>query len=946
MEKFINQLANFIHEKEYELQNLTIVFPSQRAKKYLQRALFEVYKRPVFSPQITTMDRWIKDCSLKSIIDPTRGLFQLYNIHKKKNPEGNQGFDEFLQWGKTLINDFDEIDRYLIDSKDLFRNLADIKEIENWSFNNEELTQAQKRFMEFWDLLPGYYKAYNELLEKENSCYMGGAYKEVATNLDLVFRANKETRFIFAGFNALSPAETSIIKQLHRMGRAELFIDADSFYLNDENHEAGYFIRKLLKELDISKPDFVRTNLISDEKEIEVINCAQSTGQAKVSATILAEQIPSNEFSETVLLLADEKLAVPVIKNIPLNVGQSNITLGLPLKYTAIRSWVDLLFRVQESFQQFRTKSIYHKDFIRFIKHPLIIAVSSEEERIEWTKIESKILDKNWLFISAKKLECSERLKELITLFFTPWNENANDAIRHIRKLNQVIFQEIKQEKFAIEKSILFHFDSALSRLENVLLEFAPSLFLKTFKTLFNQHWINESIAYYGNPLEGLQVMGLLETRLLDFKNIIVVGLNDGKMPPGNPIQTLIPMDLRRFHALPTPRDKQGLFAHHFYRLLHTAEKVWITYSSAEGGTGVEEPSRYILQLKLELARQNKAIQWREKFYTLTDDQQDNSEIKVEKTPAIIERLDEYFERKTSASALRTYLNCPLDFYFKYILGFGEEDQVEEEIEANTLGNFIHKTLEILYRPYAKQDENQEVVNENPSPIHGLVLENMQQLMPGVLKEQFESYYAYNKEVLLSGKNYLSYEVATHLTQRFLQTESTQLKREKANVYIESLEAVFERTLVVSIDGEDKKINFKGYIDRIDRFNGELRLLDYKSGKCATDQVTITDMKRSNAENESEHLLNQLKKKPYVFQLLLYNYLYFGKYKRYPEKTGIISMVNVQDGPFFLVNKLTANVPELMELFESVLEELIREIYDPTIFFEHNPTARFCMYCD
>jgi hypothetical protein len=826
----------------------------------------------------------------------------------------------------------------------LFRNLTDIKELENWSFDTEdELTPAQKRFMEFWDTLPKYYEAYNTLLEKEGETYMGKAYKTVATEINLVFQENKEAHFVFAGFNALSPAELQIMKQLERMGRAKIFIDADEFYLNDFEHEAGSFLRHLKTELQHPKMDFVGNNLATATKEINLINCAQPTGQAKVSATLLLDDIPINEQSETLVLLADEQLIVPVIKNIPNNIQQTNITLGLPLKHTAIRSWVDLIFKVQENFKQFKTRSIYHKDFIRFIKHPFVIAYISEEDQTELGKIELAILNNNWLFIHPNSLKCSEDFKALLKLSFKPWEDNHLETVQNLRSLNKLFYAQISTTTNAIEKSVLYHFDRSLVKLENVLEEFKPTINLNTFKTLFNQHWINESIAYYGNPLEGLQVMGLLETRLLDFKNIIIVGLNDGKMPPDNPIQTLIPMDLRRFHKMPTPREKQGLFAHHVYRLFHHAERVWITYSSADGDYGMDEPSRYIQQLKLELARINPSIQFKESFYTLSDEQQDSSAVSVPKTPAILERLDDYFLAKTSASALRTYMNCPLDFYYKYVLGFGEEDNVEEEIEASTFGSFIHNALETVYRPYAKYDREENEVVVQPKPVTSTAIEQMKTQLPDLLRKDFENHYQHNKEVLLTGKNYLSYEIANHLSLNFLKKEQSLLKKESGHFFIESLESSFERTLEIELEGLVKTIHFKGIIDRIDRFGGEVRLLDYKTGKCDTSKVKVAP--KRNANSDVEALIDNLNKSQYAFQLLMYNFLYFGKYQRYPQKTGIISLVNLKEGPFYLENTLTEDLPSLMKLFEEALIIIITEIYDKALPFEHDAKSLYCKYC-
>ena len=950
MSYFIDRIADHIFSEQIPLEHLTIVLPSQRAKKYLQRALFKAYGKPIFSPKIITMNRWVQELSPLPIIEPTRALFKLYDIHLKVDTEEPQTLDEFFKWGKTLLSDFDEMDRYLIDSKDLFRNLADIKDIENWSFNSEEeLTEGQHRFMRFWDLLADYHLHFNERLKKDGECYMGMAYRNLATNIDIAFQEDKETQFIFAGFNALSPAEISIMKQLRNMGRADVFVDADEYYLNDKNHEAGRFIRDLFSELKVKELDFVVDKIGTEKKNFNIINCAQPTGQAKVSATILSDQIPHNELSETLLLLADEKLVVPVMKNIPKNVEQTNITLGLPLKNTAIKSWVDMLFTVQEHFQQFNSKQIYHKDFVRFIKHPFITGFCNKAEMQAITKVEQTILNKNWTFIYPKQLELGERIAKLILLFFTPWKSTDKEySLEQIRTLNQTIYQGLDNDENAIERSILYHFDRSLVKLESVLEEFKPDLRLGTFKSLFNQHWINESIAYYGNPLDGLQVMGLLETRLIDFKNMIVVGLNDGSMPPTNPIQTIIPMDLRKYHNLPTPREKQGLFAHHFYRLLHQVENCWITYSSADRDMGgVDEPSRYIMQLQLELSRVNPLIEFKTSDYTISNEEEESEGLTIPKTDAILSRLDDYFGRRTSASAMKTALSCPLDFYYKYLLGFGEEDKVEEEIEASTFGNFIHNTLETLYDDFAQLDKKGNK-REHHKSLSVVDIDNMIKKQGAVMKQHFYTFFNLEANQNLEGKNYLSLEIAQHLTERFLQKEKKSLKDHKGHLFIVALEMELTKTLKLNIHGKEKEVNFIGFIDRVDDFEGKKRIIDYKSGKCTENDVKLTkaSAKAKTEEDVVLEFVKKLKSSKYVFQMLVYIMFFHEKFGEYPDKVGIVSMVNLNDGPFYLDNQLTETTEELMDLFEKALTKIVSDLYDTSVDFEHDVKSLYCDYCE
>lgn len=947
MEKFVNRIAKHVKSANYKLTDLTIVLPSRRAKKYIQKALFEEYDKAIFSPNIITIDEWVKNYTPQAVVDKTWSLFKLYEIHENIAGLENKGLDEFLKWGRTLLNDFDEIDRYLIGTDQMFTNLLDVKELEAWNVGEDQLTDSQKRFLLFWESLPEYYNAYKEMLSKEGAINMGAAYANFSQNLNILFEENNDARFVFAGFNALSKAEESIMHQLKKMGRAEIFLDADDYYMADKNHEAGMFLRDLSKRFALKKEDYFQEHYKKSSKKIDLINCKQSTGQAKAVATLLKNDIPVKEFSDTVVLLADENMVVPVLKNIPGKINEANITLGLPLKNTSLRSWVELIFNTQENFKRFNTKSLYYKDLLRLIKHPFVLAVLSEKDKNELSLLEDRIVRNNWLFLKIEQLKISKKVKEVFELITSPWDLSQKDytlrAVSKVRLMNDRLYKLVNKDDFTLEKAIIYNFDSTLVELQNVLDNFKPQINFNSFKNIFNEHWSTQSLAYFGNPLDGLQIMGLLETRLLDFKNILIVGLNEGSMPPNNPIQTLIPMDLRKFHGLPTPREKQGLFAHHVYRLLHHAENIWITYSSAERRMGVDEPSRYVHQIKLELSRAFENIVLTEKDYSIEDTQQSSEIISVAKSSTILERLDEYFEKGTSASALNKYLQCPLDFYYRYVLGFGEEQEVEEDIEANNFGSFIHNTLEELLKPFSKESDDRKAgLNVLPEDI-----DQMLKSYGVILQSEFKKHFDHKDEYLKTGKNFLSLNVADHLMKSILKSQREELiQNPDCKLFIKEVEGKFTKDLDIQLAQHKKRIKFVGYIDRIDDFNNETRIIDYKSGTCDTEKVKIAS---ARGKSEVESLIATLAKKPYVFQLLVYNMMYKEKHPDlpYPKKTGILSMVNLKDGIFYLENKLTKgdDIDDLMDLFIESLEKIVEEIYDEEIPFEHNSDAKYCKYC-
>lgn len=935
---FTDQIADYIKENNLELKNLTIILPSERAKKYISASLFKRYGRPILAPEMITIDRWVKGLSDKTVVDKTRLLIKLFSIQQQDPSQLDNSFDEFLTWGNLLLSDFDEIDRYMLDSKQVFKNLADIKEIENWSFGEDrELSPGQKRFMEFWEKIPIYYQKLNDLLDKEKVCYMGKAYRFVAENPDVVFKKNKEQIFLFAGFNALSKAEMDIMRQLHRLGRAHILINADEFYLNENNHEAGRFMRNLLSYLDVKTLPFVSNKLLKNEKSINIIECAQNTGQVKVASTLL-EGLNSEELSETLLLLADESLINPVLKNLPKSIGKANITLGLPLKNTSIRTWVELLFSIQENKVRFNTSSIYCRDLQKLWNHPLFVGILNSEQSLKITEFQNDQIRRNKIFQNSSSVSLGEVQDNLLELMISSWNNDWTLAIDNIRKMNDLIFQNLK-EKDLFEKAIVYEFDRSLIDFQNIVHEGLPQMNIRSFKHLFQLHWSSHSIAYHGNPMDGLQIMGLLETRLLDFKKIIVLGLNEGKMPPTNPIQTMIPMDLRKYHGLPTPRDKQGLFAHHFYRLLHSCEQMWVTFTSSKENIGSNEESRYLLQLELELSRQNPGIKIDRQFYSIPDETGSNELLSIEKNDEIFLRMDELHSRSVSASALKKYLECPLDYYYRYVLDFGEEESLEEEIESNTFGSFIHQVLEDLYRPFARRDNKGNPVVPQPRNITSFDIDDMLKKYEMMITKEFLKHFNNDRSSFDSGKNLLSYEMAKELTKRILLQEKEFLSKQTESVFIEYLEVNFEKSLELEIHGNKKQFNIKGTIDRIDSIGNKFRIIDYKSGKVEDDEVRST-------HTEIEGLVKSFGSKKHVLQLLFYAFLYENAVGQIPNEVGIVSLVRPSSGVFPLT--LTkSDLQQAVKDFPEALSQIFEEMYSKEIPFEHVPKQfSYCKYCE
>lgn len=954
MPNFIAYIAQFIANNYSNYAQLTVVLPSQRAIKYIQQELFRVHKHPVFSPNFITIDAFAKNLVDEELVDSVDLLFRFYQVYIKQGNDAD--FETFLNWAPMLIADCNEIDRYLVDALQLFKNLRDVKELENWSFDQgRELSESQRKFLEFWDQLKDYYSAINVDLSKDGLAYSGSVFRKAIENLDeRLDMVYGEQDFLFAGFNALSEAELQLMERLVKRGRAHILAEADSFYLHNLNHEAGLFIRTTKARI----PDlkiYLSNSLEQDVKQIQLVECAQAGSMLKVTQDLLS-QMSQTEINDTVLLLADESLIVPAIKHLPKTVGKANITLGLPLKLTAIRPWLELLFEFQNNFSYFNTEALYHKTLMAFFRHPFMERLLSPDDKQIVLREEQNIIRFNKIFTKLTLEPFSEDVQALLKLVFLPWGNDFAKALESILTINKRVFDALDVDNDLVERSALFHFQESMKGLQVVFeKEYVPPMTLRSFEKFFNMRWMRESVAYYGNPTHGLQVMGLLETRLLCFKNLIVVGLNEGVMPPKNVVNSLIPMDLRRFFNLPLPAEKDALFAHHFYRLLSGAERLHILYSTNQGDDiSAAEPSRYIKQIELELAAKNPNVQITKSTYNIPVKMGVEPQ-RFENTKSVQDRIFEQFESGLSPSAMNKFLSCPLDYYYRYVLKYSDEDEVEENVESSTFGSVVHEVLEILYKPFVG---NKKVVSPaDITSMLGLYSEEVDRCF----KAKFES----NVDLFERGAMYFATVAAKKQIRRFLNFErQLLLEHPDKELKIVALEQKLSHHIVIDFQGVERKIALYGVIDRIDQFGDELRIVDYKTGACKPENVTVNG---AVSERILEALENwdsfDFKKEPdfgnlgasHAMQLLFYLVLYKANHERFPDNVGIYSLRNVSSGlqtlgfgqkrgKHALVHNLTID-KRLVQFTEGYIKFVAQSILEINEFF-HDEQSKYCKFCN
>jgi hypothetical protein len=938
-ESFVVRTVDYMIQRNLVNENTVLVVPSERLIAYIQKTIFEAYHQPVFSPKMVTIDRWIQQLTPDPIIEKTHLLFELYEIFKKNPVEtGVTGFDGFLTWGQTLVNDFEEIDRYLVNPEQLFKNLRDIREIENWSFNQEELSQGQLKFMAFWDKLKPYYFALEARLNEMQVTTKAKAYKLLSQRLDLVFNENEKLQIVFAGFNALSEAEIAIMSQLYKMGRGHLLIDSDQFYLSDPQHEAGVFHRTLLSRLEVKELPFVSNTLSTKSMHVQLIECAQFTSQAQAIGFELTK-IPQDELQDTLVLLAQEQLISTMLEHIPAQIQRANITIGLPIQQTVLKSWIDLQFRIQESYVRRESRTIYYKDYVQFMHHPFLTKLLNEEELAALYAFEDTIIRFNWQFVDLSKFPTSSRLNKVYEYFFTPWKNDWRIALAKIQQMNQFLDLGFGEEA-EMEQAVIRKYADVVLEFQSLLERAIPDFSISTFRNLFNQHWMNTSIAFYGNPLDGLQIMGLLETRGVDFKHIFVLGLNDGNMPPSNPIQTLIPMDLRRYFGLPTPREKQGLFAHHFYRLLHQCERLFVTYSSSSDGMLNSEPSRYIQQLRLELARVNPNIEIEHKYLEIGSKLVEIPE-KIAKTDEHIEAIEQLIERGITFSQIDKFLKCSKDYMYIYLLGFKDDVELEEELESTTTGSILHHVMENMYRPYLSTTDHQQQITPD-------ILRGLEDKIPLFLDAAFKEIYTDDVTAINSGTNHVFYVVAQDMIRNVLRKERELLENHPERpLQILDLEKELTAEISLNINGQKKTIRLKGIVDRIDQWGDEIRIIDYKTGSIDIGHNTLSN-KLIDKNEIAEALLDAKRKnkKSHVIQLLLYSYLYYQNTQKFTRSSAIVSFTNSFHGPFYLAINEEIPDQELLEITELFLETVISEMLDLDLPFEHNQNNNFCKRCN
>lgn len=945
MQSFLEKTVDYLFEKYGEgISELCIVLPNRRAGLFLKTHFSKRLKKVFWSPEIYATEDFIALLAELEMADTTTQLFELYETIKEVNPQQSETFNDFNKWGQILLSDFNEIDRYLIDAKQLFGNLQNIKELESWSLNNEEeLTDFQKQYLDFWKLIGNYYSNFTKRLLDKNQAYQGMAYRIVASKTEQCVKKHAWKKIIFAGFNALNKAEERIIETLVNADLAEIIWDTDTYYLNNPNQEAGRFIRRYndsgrFKNIKANNISIEETLLSTEKKTITVIGAAKNIAQAKVAGNLVDElQKLHPGLQTTALVLADENLLFPVLHSLPENLTDINVTMGYPLKNTPVAGYFDLIFSMHENaFKLSKGKipySYYHNDIIKILLHPYTAIALSSTNKKSIKKAIHAIQERNIVFASQSLLSSIfsefkfdaewEHLKPIFEFWKTP--EDAIACIHYlIDALKQGIIENLESDtKVNLELEYLFAFTKIIKRIQTLMASYHSIQDVLTLRGILNQLVRSATLPFYGEPLMGLQVMGMLETRTLDFENVILLSCNEDILPSGKTVNSFIPFELKRFFGLPTYMDKDAIFSYHFYRLLQRATTIYLIYNTENDELGNGEKSRFLTQLLYELPKVNPNVIIGEKLLNVPVIPITDEQIVIRKTPKIIELLHEKGAYGFSPSALNKYRNCSLEFYFHVVAGLKAAEEIEESIGADTLGNNIHEVLEILYKPTIGKKLTEALIIE------------MQKNAENVMMVVFEK--KYSKSEMSYGKNLLTLKVALKFITNFLQLELQRLREAEKKGTPQFIKAL-EEELFAELNVNGTAVKIKGKADRIDQFGSVTRIIDYKTGLAENRELKLEEWEDIRTDT-------RLAKS---FQLLMYALMY---QKMNPALTdnilsGIISFRSLSEGlKTVKVNNLEVLNIETLSEFEDQVKQILADIFNPAIPFQQTTELENCTYC-
>jgi hypothetical protein len=915
---FLDKLATQIIAHGIDnLPALTIILPNKRARVFLIEALRKQIPQNAFAPQIISIEDFIQDIAGIRSIDNIELLFSFYEVYLEQTNSDQQSFELFANWAKILLQDFNEIDRYLLEPSKVLGYLKAIEDIKHWSLDLENRTDLIENYLTFWNKLPDYYEALYTKLLNDGVGYQGLIYREAVANIDHFTESGKSNRYIFAGFNALNAAEEKIIQHLLACDMAEIYWDIDAVFLEDDHHDAALFISRFKRTWKHYKGhtfDWI-SNDFAQPKNIRIIGTPKTIGQAKIAGTIIENIIAENEglLHKTAIVLGEENLLLPLLYSLPSSVDALNITMGYSAKNNPSQLLVAKLFKMHVNAMTRNPSSyvMYYKDVLDVLTHPLVEPYAGTQELV------AAINRNNYTFIPHKTvLERAGSLSPMAALLFEKWNDGPMQALHQLSAILLLIKTKLsndnREEKIA--KAFLYAVFKVINKLASYYSKQRQTDSLETMHAIYKQIIDLAEVSFEGEPLEGLQVMGVLESRVLDFDTVIVTSMNEGNFPAGKSQNSFIPYDVKRELGLPTFKEKDAIYTYHFYHLLQRAKNIYLLYNTESEGLDAGERSRFITQLEVEQQPAHELSQEIQNAFVPLIAYEPTI---IPKSGQVMQRLFDISQKGFSPSALTSYIRNPIDFYFRKILRISEVDEVEENIALNTLGTIIHGTLETLYTPFIGKVLEEADIHNCFARLDAEVLNRFREI--------------YKEGEIRKGRNLLAFEVAKRNVSNFLKLERDAI-RDGDSINIIALEKTYERELYADI--LPFPVLIKGNVDRIEERNGKIRIIDYKTGKVEKNDVSLKNWEGLTSEIKTDKII----------QVLAYAFMYGDLAKGKEIEVGIISFKNLKSGflPFSFVHEKVSTAiitPEIFANFKEQLVFLLKEILDAEIPFSEKITV-------
>lgn len=952
MESFLKLVAADLYKHtEGNLAHTAVVFPNKRAGLFFNEYLAQESESPIWSPAYVSISELFRSLSPWEVGDPVKLVCELYKIFRRET-QSTETLDDFYFWGEMLISDFDDADKNKVDTDKLFSNLQDLRNImDDYTFIDDEQEEAirqffqnfsierrtalKERFISLWDVLGNIYKGFRESLASQNIAYEGMMYRHVIEHLD-VDKLPYE-KYVFVGFNVLNKVEHTLFTQLKDAGKAVFYWDYDEFYMKENRqavtHEAGEFIRRNLRDFPSPLSGELFKNL-SKPKEVHYIASSTENAQARYLPQWIRNNLTTPE-KETAVVLCNEALLQPVLHSLPAEVKHVNITMGFPLSQTPVYSFLIALLELHTHGFNFKSGRYTFQSVVTLLKHPYTRQLTGQAELLE------KELTRNNRFYP---LPGELGKDEFLTRLFTPLSGNLNLCIRLSETLQQVagIYQantsgtEDTDAFNQLYRESLFKAYTTINRFRTLIEEDELTVQSETFRRLLVKVLSATNIPFHGEPAIGMQVMGVLETRNLDFRHLVLLSVNEGQLPKSGGDSSFIPYNLRKAFGMTTIEHKIAVYAYYFYRLLQRAERITLMYNTSSDGLNRGEWSRFMLQFLIEwphpITRQ---------FLEAGQSPQGTSPITVEKTPDVMRRMQSLFDvranpkAKFSPSALNYYLDCPLKFYYRYVAGLSAPDEVSAEIDSATFGSIFHYAAEHIYKDLTTHGK---VINKEALET---LLRNevkLQDYVDTAFKKLFFNV-PQNEKPEYNGVQLINSAVIARYLKQLLQNDL----RYAPFTFIASEMEVDEPIDIQTPKGVIKS-RIGGIIDRMDSKDGTLRIVDYKTGGNAdtpphVESLFIPDKKRSN----------------YVFQTFLYAAIMCRKQPTMKIAPALLYIHRAATETYSLVIQMgePRKPKEAVEDFSKYekeyrerLQGLLEEIFNPEKSFTQTEIIEKCTYCD